>query len=432
MVKLSIKNFGPISSGYKSDEGFFDIKQCSVFIGPQGSGKSCVVKLISLFSWLEKNLVADSLDDKISSPEFIKKIFAYHGIAEYLNKKTELKYKGTAYDFTVTGETLKTIPHKNGYVRPKVLYIPADRSFCTAIKNPGKIKGLPENTFEFLLDFADAELGLKEKIFSIPINGFCFSYDEKKRQAFLLDEKKNFKIDISYASSGILSALPLTLTTAYYSGFLSVRPMTVSLDQTMKKRDEAITQLSKIQSVLDNLEKLDKTSSDAKLKHQRVILQSLGKELSNLEKAVGTPSSILSKDINSRLINIVEEPEQNLFPEAQADVLYYLIQCMNSGSVLGGRNSLVISTHSPYVIEALNNSIYAKRLVDEGKSVTGLFESNELVSYDDVSAYKLANGVIESIKDDESKQIDSGYLDSCSERIRSMYSKLEDIEFSNE
>lgn len=431
MVKLSIKNFGPITSGFKPNDGFFDIKQCSVFIGPQGSGKSCVVKLISLFSWLEKNLVADSLDEKIESKDFVKKIFDYHGIADYINNETKIKYKGNVYDFTLAGEVLKAAKKKHAYVRPKVLYIPADRSFCTAIKNPGKITGLPENTFEFLLDFTDAELGLKEKLFYIPINGFCFSYDEKGKQAFLIDEKKNY-INISYASSGILSVLPLTLTTAYYSGFLSVKPITESIDQVIKKRNEALDQLSKIQLVLDNLEVIDKNVPESKILQQYKVLNSLGNELKNLEKTVKTSQSILSKDINSRLINIVEEPEQNLFPEAQADVLYYLLQCMNSGSVLGGRNSLVISTHSPYVIEALNNSIYAKRLVDSGKSIDGLLETNELVSYDDVAAYKLSDGIIETIKDDEIKQIDASYLDSCSERIRTLYSKLEDIEFSDE
>lgn len=432
MVQLSIKNFGPISLGYKSNDGFFEIKQCSVFIGPQGSGKSCVVKLISLFSWLEKKIVADSLEEKIESKEFIQKIFSYHGIFDYINKETEIKYKGNAYNFVLNDETLKATRKKNDYVRPKVLYIPADRSFCTAIKNPGKITGLPENTFEFLLDFTDAELGLKDNLFSIPINGFCFSYDENRKQAFLIDEKKKYKIDVSHASSGILSALPLTLTTAYYSGFLSVKPITESIDQVIKKRNEAFEQLSKIQSVLDNLEVIDKNVPESKIVQQYKVLNSLGNELKNLEKTVKSPQSILSKDINSRLINIVEEPEQNLFPEAQADVLYYLIQCMNSGSVLGGRNSLVISTHSPYVIEALNNSIYAKRLADSGKNVDDLLVSNELVSYDDVAAYKLSDGIIESIKDDEIKQINAEYLDSCSKRIRTMYSKLEDIEFSDE
>ena len=283
-----------------------------------------------------------------------------------------------------------------------------------------------------MLDFTDAELGLNKKFYSIPINGFSFSYEEEKKQAFLLDEKKNYKINISSASSGILSALPLTLTTAYYSGFLSIRPMNKSLDKLQEMYRDALERLNKIQTSIDGIENITSDSSITEIKHRARSIKKISNELSELNTYVKRPDEVVSEIINSRLINIVEEPEQNLFPEAQADVLYYLLKCMNSGDVLGGKNSLVITTHSPYIIEALNNSIYAKRLVDSGKSISNLLEKNELVSYDDVAAYKLSDGVIESIKEDEIKQIDAGYLDSCSERIRNLYGRLEDIEFSNE
>lgn len=430
MIQLLIKNFGPITVGHKSNDGFIDIRRCSVFIGPQGSGKSCLVKLVSLFSWLEKSLIAGTLDEKIESNTFVNKYLAYHGIAEYLNEKTELEYRGNSYNFSFRNGTFSSMYKNGSYVRPKILYIPADRSFCTAIKNPGKISGLPENTFDFLWDFTDAELGLKKDLYNIPINGFCFSYDEKEKLAFLVDKDKKYKIDISSASSGILSALPLTLTTAYYSGFLSVRPMSQSLEQVRILRDDAFGQLQKLKSALDEMGDFDEEESE--LERKAKLLHDLEKELDALKNSMITPNLVLTKIVNSRLINIVEEPEQNLFPEAQADILYYLIQCMNSGSVLGGENSLIFTTHSPYIVEALNNSIYAKRLLENGKDLNGLLESNELVSYDDVTAYKLTEGMIESIKDDETKQIDSGYLDSCSERIRTLYSKLEDLEFSDE
>ena len=80
MVKLLVKNFGPITSGCNSEDGFIDVKQCSVFIGPQGSGKSCVVKLISLFSWLEKNLSAGNYNDEINTPLF----FYFLEISDFL------------------------------------------------------------------------------------------------------------------------------------------------------------------------------------------------------------------------------------------------------------------------------------------------------------------------------------------------------------
>jgi len=431
MAKLLVKNFGPIASGCNSDDGFIDVKQCSVFVGPQGSGKSCIVKLISLFSWLEKSLSVGNVQEKIDKNMFIAKL-EYHGIQGFINNDTVLEYKGDAYDFSFKNDQFKSVKINGKYVRPKILYIPADRSFCTAIKNPGKITGLPENTFEFLIDFTDAELGLNKQLYSIPINGFSFSYEEEKKQAYLLDEKEKYKIEISSASSGILSSLPLTLTTAYYSGFLSIRPMNKSLDKLQEMYSDALERLNRLQISMDEIKDGASELSTSEIRQKKEKISKISKELLELKTYVKRPGEAVSEIINSRLINIVEEPEQNLFPEAQADVLYYLIKCMNSGNVLGGKNSLVITTHSPYVIEALNNSMYAKRLIASGKSINNLLETNELVSYDDVAAYKLKDGVIESIKDETLKQIDAGYLDSCSERIRNLYGKLEDIDFSNE
>lgn len=56
MSKLKIKNFGPITTGYASEDGFMDFHKVTVFIGSQGSGKSSVAKLFSTMSWLEKAL----------------------------------------------------------------------------------------------------------------------------------------------------------------------------------------------------------------------------------------------------------------------------------------------------------------------------------------------------------------------------------------
>ncbi len=48
MHKIQIKNFGPIKD-FKAD-----IKDCFVFIGPQGSGKSTISKAIYFFKSLKK------------------------------------------------------------------------------------------------------------------------------------------------------------------------------------------------------------------------------------------------------------------------------------------------------------------------------------------------------------------------------------------
>ena len=61
MSRIKIKNFGPIREGFVGNDGWLGIKKVTVLIGDQGSGKSTVAKLISVFSWLEKNIVRNDL-----------------------------------------------------------------------------------------------------------------------------------------------------------------------------------------------------------------------------------------------------------------------------------------------------------------------------------------------------------------------------------
>jgi AAA15 family ATPase/GTPase len=70
--------------------------------------------------------------------------------------------------------------------------------------------------------------------------------------------------------------------------------------------------------------------------------------------------SVLSSKFNkSAFINIVEEPEQNLFPTSQRHILNSLLEFgqMNNG------NMLVITTHSPYIINYLTLAVKAHYVV---------------------------------------------------------------------
>lgn len=57
-------------------------------------------------------------------------------------------------------------------------------------------------------------------------------------------------------------------------------------------------------------------------------------------------SAVSSQFNKTAFINIVEEPEQNLFPVSQRNMLYSLLEFNNYSA----ENKLVITTHSPYII----------------------------------------------------------------------------------
>ncbi|MBK9353994.1 MAG: ATP-binding protein [Bacteroidetes bacterium] len=64
---------------------------------------------------------------------------------------------------------------------------------------------------------------------------------------------------------------------------------------------------------------------------------------------------------------IIEEPELNLFPTAQKDLIYHLINIINNSYSKEQNTShdLVMTTHSPYILASLNNLLLAGKIKEE-------------------------------------------------------------------
>jgi len=123
----------------------------------------------------------------------------------------------------------------------------------------------------------------------------------------------------------------------------------------------------------------------------------------------------------------IEEPEAHLFPSAQSLLMDFLVGTMMSGR--GGR-SLVITTHSPYIMSKINVFLKAGQLSKRKKRNERI---NEIVPRDcwlhesNLSALAIEGGKLSNLIDDYGL-IDGDYLDSISEDISRDFSKLLEIE----
>lgn len=123
----------------------------------------------------------------------------------------------------------------------------------------------------------------------------------------------------------------------------------------------------------------------------------------------------------------IEEPEAHLFPKAQSQLLGYLFEALRLGH---SNRSLILTTHSPYIMGRLNVFLKAGSLSRRKKKNT---EINEIIPRDrwirpqDFRAYAMIDGGIENILDDDGL-IDSSYLDSISDDISSDFDELLKIE----
>ena len=98
MKHIVIRNIGPLT-----DVDIY-LKKYNVIIGPQSSGKSCVLKIASFCFWLEKRIELIQ-DTQFVTRNFIDKALAqYHKTAEFIRQDSFLTYESDtmkySYDFS--------------------------------------------------------------------------------------------------------------------------------------------------------------------------------------------------------------------------------------------------------------------------------------------------------------------------------------------
>lgn len=119
----------------------------------------------------------------------------------------------------------------------------------------------------------------------------------------------------------------------------------------------------------------------------------------------------------------IEEPEAHLFPTSQGHIVSIISQFY---SKLGTR--FFITTHSPYIISALNNFIMAADKIADASMTEEYFikinGGGRPINFADISAYSMANGEALSISDAEYRMVGATMLDSISEHFESVMNKM--------
>ena len=121
---------------------------------------------------------------------------------------------------------------------------------------------------------------------------------------------------------------------------------------------------------------------------------------------------------------IIEEPEQNLFPQTQLDLMEDIISCCNNER---HPSVAIITTHSPYVLSAINILMFAGKLVTMGvnpEEFSDTVPSNCIIAPEEVEVYAVKDGTCHSIKEPNTGLINQNDLDSASEYNASLFDRL--------
>ena len=385
--RLVVKSFGPIRS---IDINF---RKVNLFIGNQGTGKSCIVKLYSTFRWLEKTLLTGtySLDyfTKFVDARFKKQLCGYHRIDDFFRDDTYILYESTLYKFVYAGNAFN-IEKKNGNITglPKIMYVPAERIILSSAEKKLKtFDGLPASNLTFNQTFWESKERFKDG-YSLPFGNLNYKYDSLNDISWI--EGCDYRVRLINASSGIQSALPVCIVSDYLGNIVASgkeRPMSVEELQKLQKETSKI---------MEN-ENLSDSVKNAMLKH------------------------LSSRSRYNCFVNIVEEPELSLFPESQNSMIRLLCK-VNNGTT---DNMLLLTSHSPYTLAILNNLVLAYKAYEKGddnikRKVAEIVPPEYHIDPESLTAFSLTEAEMEnyqSVLSESSGIISKNDLDSVSELI---------------
>lgn len=400
--RLVVKSFGPVR------DLNITFKKVTLFIGDQGTGKSCVAKLFSMFKWLEK--VLSQKKYKLNYFEqynrFLTKLCPYHRIESFIQPDSELMFESSLYRFEYKngsfriydkneGSDLFRASHQNEAGLSKIMYVPAERSIVSVAENKTKLlKELPDSSETFSDEFVNAKKFFKSG-YELPFEGLHFEYDSLNEVGWISDG--NYKVRLINASSGIQSSLPMCMVSEYLSKKIADREEVKLSKEEKDKLEKRVAEIMQDDAISDSIKDM------------------MIRQLSSANRY-------------DRFINIVEEPELNLFPQSQMEVLRSLV-AINSSSE---QNMFVFTTHSPYSLAILNMLVMGAKLYQRANEadraeIECILPHKYHLNENDVAAYRLSSKEEDycvSIINSNTGMIAKNDLDSCSDEINRIFNQL--------
>ncbi|SNR51881.1 AAA family ATPase [Flavobacterium sp. ov086] len=414
-AKLIVKNFGPLK------DINIEVREMVTFIGTQASGKSTLAKLISILE--DENFRRNS---KITFEEELNK----YNMKSFPNDGTIITYSKGDYSF-------KFRNHKYSKTNPRELI---KEQFVDFLKNSksnkdknDEFKNLLkhdlisnwENQFtpQIVNDIfkkLNAYFNNGTKPYEISIVDFFLHYEN-----ILTEYGINIKFDSLYIpSERNFLHLIIENTLGLINNNIQIPKHLLEIGQEYEKAIHTIKELS-----LNIINKKFKYKREGKTSY---IYHNENEKVDLLESASGLQSIIpilllveYSKSLKEKYnFNfVVEEPELNLYPKAQHELIKYLVK-----NCLFDRKNLILTTHSPFVLASINNLLLA---YDKGqkkpKEVAKIIKKESWLNPKNFIAYELKNGKAKKIMNDKLGQIAENMIDSVSDTFADEFDKLLDL-----
>jgi hypothetical protein len=251
---------------------------------------------------------------------------------------------------------------------------------------------------EFKEIFQEAKENLKSgNTMKLPISGTSIEYNQLNDILYVKGE--DYKIPLSDSASGFQSVVPMYVVAEYLS----------RITETEQQMDDAEREQFIEQSTLI-------------LRNPRYTQEQKNILLSRLADGINIQS----------VFNIIEEPEQNLFPTSQRSMLFALLQFNN----VAEHNSLIITTHSPYIVGNMTLAMKAAELYgktsnnEDKKKIAKIVPETSSINAADVIIYEFDDKthIINELGHQNGLPSDNDYLNNALGDTNDLFCDLLDLE----
>jgi predicted ATP-dependent endonuclease of OLD family len=422
MQRISIENFGPV----KKFEA--DITDVMLLIGPQASGKSTISKTIFIFK---------SLKDQILNYIYANSI---ENLSLLLNNITSilLPYFGIKLDREVSSVKYQYSKEKyikiSGSIYKRNIEISENLekeldSLIKEILNYKIISQEQHNPFKSLEELRELESNRRlqfnyfksriDKIFE-ETHSSVFIPAGRSLMSTLTDQLQEIKNPdtLDYFTKSFVERINLLKT--YFTN---------DLNTLIQNKDVALNLADDLSRLLKKILK-GEYRFNADIDKERIYFKNnqyvkLQYASSGQQESVWILLLIFRYILDKTSVLVIfEEPEAHLYPETQSDVVELIGLLANVYN-----NQIIITTHSPYILSAFNNLLYAyqvgkNKIGDEREAVESIVNSKSWIDPNRISAYFISENGYESIIDEELKLIQAEKIDSASSIINDKFNDL--------
>jgi AAA15 family ATPase/GTPase len=415
--KITIKNFVVIK------EAEIDIKDINVIIGQQSSGKSLIAKLIYFFSTLEDlfiNYVYAGSEEHDFEGAILEKFSTF--FPPYLWRDKSFRIEYSVNDFVIVWRyTRKTA---NSDFKHKIILSRYVREVLASIKDDA----INSSTYR--------EIRINDKVMNVRKKYPKGSIYNDLKEAFPYYFCKSL-----FIPSGRTFLHTLKLNTFFLEN-LQVDPFVKefgreysTIKQFFIKGSNTILEdhdEKAFFSILNGRYAYDDGEDEDWIVSGRghttkLVHASSGQQESLPMLAALAVSPILMFDESFSGMLFIEEPEAHLFPTAQNEVISFISSVHESY-----RTRFFMTSHSPYVISALNNMIQANEAVRQKllseEQFSAVNKGGASIPFERVSAYTIEDGIVRSIMDEEFRMIGAYKLDDISSHFQSVMDYLLELE----